>query len=60
MLMMKAPNSVGSNPYGHYTTDPLVINPYTHELASSRRLCSCKRIENTNKNRKEQSRITDE
>jgi hypothetical protein len=34
--------------------------PCTHELASPRRLCPCKRIENTNKNRKEQSRIADE
>jgi hypothetical protein len=32
----------------------------THELASPRRLCPCKQIENTSKNRKEQSQITDE
>jgi hypothetical protein len=59
-LMTKALNSVGSNPCSHYTTAPLVTNPCTHELASSRRLCPCKRIENTSKNRKEQSRIADE
>jgi hypothetical protein len=29
-------------------------------LASPRRLCPCKRIKNTSKNRKEQSRIIDE
>jgi hypothetical protein len=59
-LMTKALNSVGSNPCSHYTTAPLVTNPCTHELASRRRLCPCKWIENTSKNRKEQSRIADE
>jgi hypothetical protein len=54
-LMMKALNSVGSNPCSHCTTAPLVNNPCTHELASPRRLCPYKRIENTRKNRKEQS-----
>ncbi len=44
----------------HYTTAPLVTNPCTHELASPRRLCPCKQIENTSKNRKEQSQIADE
>jgi hypothetical protein len=53
MLMMNAPNSVGLNPYNHYTTAPLVINPCADELASPRRLCPCKKIENTNKNKKE-------
>jgi hypothetical protein len=60
MLMMKALNSVGSNPCSHYTTSPLVTNPCTHELASPRRLCPYKRIKNKSKNRKEQSRIADE
>jgi hypothetical protein len=55
ILMMKAPNNVGSNPCNHYTMTPLVTNPCTHELALPKRLCPCKRIENTNKNRKEQS-----
>jgi hypothetical protein len=44
----------------HYTTAPLVTNPCAHELALPRRLCPCKQIENTSKNRKEQSWITDE
>jgi hypothetical protein len=38
----------------------LVTNPCIHELASPRRLSPCKRIKNTNKNRKEQSRIANE
>jgi hypothetical protein len=59
-LMMKALNNVGSNPCSHYTMAPLVTNPCTHELASLRRLCHCKWIKNTSKNRKEQSRIADE
>jgi hypothetical protein len=59
-LMMKALNNVGSNPCSHYTTALLVTNLCTHELASPRRLCPCKWIENTSKNRKEQSRIADE
>jgi hypothetical protein len=59
-LMTKALNSVGSNLCSHYTTAPLVTNPCTHKLASPRRLCLCMRIENTSKNRKEQSRIADE
>jgi hypothetical protein len=40
-------------PYSHYTTAPLVTNSCTQELVSPRRLCPCKRIENTSKNRKE-------
>jgi hypothetical protein len=59
-LMMKAPNSIGSNPCSHYTTTLLVTNSCTHELVSPTRLCLCKQIENTSKNRKEQSRIVDE
>jgi hypothetical protein len=59
-LKTKAPNSVGSNLCSHYTTAPLVTNPCAHELASPRRLCLCKRIDNTSKNRKEQSQIADE
>jgi hypothetical protein len=47
-------------PCSHYTTASLVTNPCAHELGSPRRLCPCKRIENTSKNRKEQSRIADE
>jgi hypothetical protein len=47
---MKAPNNVGSNLCSHYTTALLVTNPCAHELASARRLCLCKRIENTSKN----------
>jgi hypothetical protein len=47
-------------PYNHYTTAPLVTNPYTQKLVSPRSLCPCKQIENTSKNRKEQSRIADE
>jgi hypothetical protein len=47
-------------PCSHYTTAPLVTNSCAHELASPRRLCPCKGIENTSKNRKEQSRITEE
>jgi hypothetical protein len=57
---MKASNSVGLNPCSHYTTASLVTNPCAHELASPRRLCPYKQIENTRKNRKEQSRIADE
>jgi hypothetical protein len=60
MLMMKASNNVGSNLCSHYTMAPLVTNPCTHELASPRRLCPYKWIENTSKNRKEQSWIADE
>jgi hypothetical protein len=60
MLMTKAPNSVGSNLCSHYTMAPLVTNPCTHKLTSLRRLCPYKRIKNTSKNRKEQSRIADE
>jgi hypothetical protein len=30
VLMMKAPNSVSSNPCSHYTMTPLVTNPCTH------------------------------
>jgi hypothetical protein len=55
MLMMKALNSVGSNLCSHYTTAPLVINPCAHELPVTGRLCPCKRIVNTSKNRKKQS-----
>jgi hypothetical protein len=33
-LMMKPPNSIGSNQCSHYTMAPLVTNPCTHELAS--------------------------
>jgi hypothetical protein len=51
--MTKAPNNIGSNPCSHYTTAPLVTNPYAHELVSPRRLCPYKRIKNTSKNRKE-------
>jgi hypothetical protein len=59
-LMMKAPYNVDSNPCSHYTTAPLVTNPCTHELASPRWLCPYKRIKNTSKNMKGQSRIADE
>jgi hypothetical protein len=59
-LMTKAPNSVSSNPCSHYTMALLVTNSCTHELASPRRLCPYKQIENTSKNKKEQSRIADE
>jgi hypothetical protein len=59
-LMMKASNSVGSNPCSHYTTAQLVTSPCTHELALPRRLSPYKWIENTSKNRKEQSWIADE
>jgi hypothetical protein len=55
MLMTKAPNSVGLNLCNYYTTAPLVTNPCAHELTSPRRLCPYKQIENTSKNRKEQS-----
>jgi hypothetical protein len=60
MLMMKALNNISSDPCSHYTTAPLVTNPCAHELASPRRLCPYKRIENTSKNMKEQSQIADE
>jgi hypothetical protein len=36
MLIIKAPDSVGSKPCSHYTMAPLVSNPCTHELASPR------------------------
>jgi hypothetical protein len=58
--MMKALNSIGSNPYSHYTMAPLVTNSCAHELASLGRLCPYKQIKNTSKNRKEQTRIVDE
>jgi hypothetical protein len=46
-------NSIGLNPYRPYTMALLVTNLCTHKLASLRRLCPCKRIENTSKNMKE-------
>jgi hypothetical protein len=59
-LTMKALNSIGSNLCNHYTTAPLITNPCTYEFTLPRRLCPCKRIENTTMNRKEQSRNADE
>jgi hypothetical protein len=60
MLMTKATNIVSLNSCSHYTMAPLVTNPCAHELALPRRLCPCKIVENTSKNRKEQSQIADE
>jgi hypothetical protein len=52
MLITKAPNRT-SNPYSHYITAPLIINPGAHKLTSPRRLILAIAIKNTIKNKED-------